>query len=297
MTVHKAKGLGFPVVIVLLYGEKRRRFDATVLRSGGGIRLVRLTRDLARRDSELSGLYDEEVITDKVNRLNALYVALTRAKEELYVIGVKREKDTFPFDLLPESGFEPGAAAADRPVTRRSSDQPSAVLSHDARTLPSSLGSRPLNLAERRRGDLVHAALARIRFATPGLEADLEKAVSHAARALRLDAPDSGLSTSAARLIGCPPLVELFEEVPGRRVFTEWEVCSREGRLFRMDRVVVDPGRVAVIDWKTGAEEEQAERHEEQVSNYAEMLRAVFPGRRVEAFLAYVDRGETRRVL
>ena len=52
-----------------------------------------------------------------------------------------------------------------------------------------------------------------------------------------------------------------FLSRPERAVFTEWEVCSEEGKLFRMDRVVVDKGCVTVIDWKTGAEEDQADQH------------------------------------
>ena len=38
------------------------------------------------------------------------------------------------------------------------------------------------------------------------------------------------------------------------------------------------------------------ETHEEQVSNYAGMLAAVHPGRRVHALLVYLDRGEVRQV-
>ena len=60
MTIHKAKGLGFPVVIVLLYGEKNRGFGYTVTRQDGELRLVKLTRHLARGDERLGALYDEQ---------------------------------------------------------------------------------------------------------------------------------------------------------------------------------------------------------------------------------------------
>ena len=121
MTIHKAKGLGFPVVIALLYGERNRGFSHTVLREDGQLKLVKLTRQLSRGDDELRALYDGELLRDKVNKLNGLYVALTRAREEMYVIGVKGERDSFPFDLLPEPGLRtarrdrrpaPGAAHA-----------------------------------------------------------------------------------------------------------------------------------------------------------------------------------------
>ena len=114
MTIHKAKGLGFPVVIVLLYGEKSRRFDATVLRSGrrdqarAAHQGPRATGFRAQRPVRRGGRHRQGQPAQRPLR------GLTRAKEEMYVIGVKRDKDSFPFDLLPESGFAPAAAAAER---------------------------------------------------------------------------------------------------------------------------------------------------------------------------------------
>ena len=107
MTIHKAKGLGFPVVVVLLYGETSHRFEYSILRNGDEVRLVKITQDLAQRDPVLRELYDQETMKAEVDRLNRLYVALTRAKREMYVIGVKGPRDTFPFDLLPVESFAP----------------------------------------------------------------------------------------------------------------------------------------------------------------------------------------------
>jgi len=85
--------------------------------------------------------------------------------------------------------------------------------------------------------------------------------------------------------------------MPDRAVFVEWEVCDEQGRLFRLDRVVLDKERVTIIDWKTGAEEDQTNQHEEQIANYARILHAVHPEREIRALLAYLDRGETRFVV
>ena len=90
--------------------------------------------------------------------------------------------------------------------------------------------------------------------------------------------------------------MELFSPRAGRVVFTERELCDEEGKLVRMDRVVVDPQSVTVVDWKTGVEDDQADEHEEQIANYARILRALYPGRGVRAILAYLDQGETRFV-
>ena len=298
MTIHKAKGLGFPVVIVLLYGEKNRGFGYTVTRQDGELRLVKLTRHLARGDERLGALYDEQALRDKVNKLNGLYVALTRAKEEMYVIGIKRERDSFPFDLLPEPGpvSSPGDTGPAPGVRAADAESQPVVLSHEARPVPPTVRVARLTHGERRRGDLIHAALSRILFASPDLEGDIRRALARAARAMRIDADHGDLAGSAASLIGQPPLAELFSPRAGRAVFTERELCDEEGKLVRMDRVVVDPESVTVVDWKTGAEDDQADEHEEQIANYTRILRALYPGREVRAILAYLDQGGTRSV-
>jgi ATP-dependent exoDNAse (exonuclease V) beta subunit len=47
MTTHKAKGLGFPVVITLLYEERSKGFDYIAQEDGDGVRLLKITRDTA----------------------------------------------------------------------------------------------------------------------------------------------------------------------------------------------------------------------------------------------------------
>jgi ATP-dependent helicase/nuclease subunit A len=294
MTVHKSKGLGFPVVIALLYGEASRGFEHTVLREAGGIGLVKLTQEIAARDSELAQLYDEEATKEKVNRLNALYVALTRARRELYVVGVKRPRDTFPFDLLPASGFAP-AADKGRAAAGPGEAEPSAELSHETGPVRVTFSLGRLNREERRRGDLAHRMLSLVREAGDDLEAALAEAAEQAGLEAREVPAVSGLALAAFRLISETGLGQYFAPAPGRTILTEQEFCDADGRLRRMDRVVVDPDRVTVIDYKTGPEAE--EEHIQEIQSYARILEGAYPGRRVEAVLAYLDRLETRRVL
>ncbi len=105
MTIHKAKGLGFPAVIVLLYEGRNRGFDYIIEEEEDGVRLLKINKKTMVSDPAFERLYEEEATKENVNRLNNLYVGFTRAKEELYVIGVKGGSETFPFDLLPASDF------------------------------------------------------------------------------------------------------------------------------------------------------------------------------------------------
>jgi ATP-dependent exoDNAse (exonuclease V) beta subunit len=78
MTVHKAKGLGFPVVIVLLYEVRNRGFEYIVEDKGETVCLLKINKSTACCDETLQSLYDKERMSEMVNRLNSLYVGFTR---------------------------------------------------------------------------------------------------------------------------------------------------------------------------------------------------------------------------
>ncbi len=294
MTIHKAKGLGFPVVVVLLYGESSHRFEYTVLKEGNETRLVKLTQDLVRRDPVLGELYADETMKAEVDRLNRLYVALTRAKREMYVIGVKGLRDSYPFDLLPAESFAPSPEKS-RPEAAAGPHERAAGLSHEARPVPVSFGEGRLGREERRRGELAHRMLELTQHAGPDLSSRLASAGVRAAREARGDTAEAGaLIPNLLRLLAQPELAECFTLLPGRTILIEQELCDAEGRLFRMDRIVVDPKRVTVIDFKTGAEEPAL--HEAQVRDYMRILSEVYPARAVSALIAYVDLATVRSI-
>jgi ATP-dependent exoDNAse (exonuclease V) beta subunit len=227
--------------------------------------------------------------------MNALYVALTRARRELYVIGVRREGDSFPFDLFPEEGFAPRRDKGP-PAPSRDDGEPPAGLSHDARPVRVSFESGRLSRAERRRGELAHRMLELTGPAPSDLEEALTAAGARAAREAREDpAAASALVPALIGLVRGTDLVRYFAPAEGRTVLIEQDFCDRSGELFRMDRVVLDPGTVVVIDFKTGAEEPA--EHERQLRGYMEILSGAFPGRTVTGMAAYVDLGTARSIV
>jgi len=302
MTIHKAKGLGFPVVVVLLYGESSHRFEYSILRDGDedssgsrtGVRLVKITQDLARRDPSLRELYDEETMKADVDRLNRLYVALTRAKREMYVIGVKGQRDTYPFDLLPAESFAPSREKG-RPEAAAGAHERPAELSHKAKPVAVGFGGGPLGREERRRGELAHRMLELTLHAGPELLKQLTAAAERAAQEARGSAAEAqALVPCLVRLLGVADIADCFTQKAGRTILAEQELCDSEGRLVRMDRVVVDERQAIVIDFKTGAEDPAP--HEAQVRDYMRILSEVYPGKQIAALLAYVDLGTVRRI-
>ncbi len=126
MTVHKAKGLDFPVVVVLLYDATGRSRDYYVDESSDGIRLLHISRHQNEKVEYLDAIYQEQRLKDNVDELNKLYVALTRAKEEMYVLGVYDGERKEPARFFPDQGFESGP----RPSVRAETCRAPAHVSH-----------------------------------------------------------------------------------------------------------------------------------------------------------------------
>jgi ATP-dependent exoDNAse (exonuclease V) beta subunit len=292
MTVHKAKGLGFPAVVLLLYGQRYKADPWAVVRGAAGIELVRVNENLAKLDPALRQIQDAQKDRFWVERLNTLYVALTRAKREMYVIGTRGGKDSFPFDLLPVEDFPPGGDRAPPPQEARH-DEMTSSLAHEAP--PPRIAERrdELSHAQRRRGKFIHLVLSLLET-TDDLEAALANAAARAARQMRItDVEDLPDLAAALRQLG---LADWFSPRPNRQVSTERDFCDESGRVHRMDRLVVDPDRVLVLDWKTGSEEIGSPEQEAQVRAYTAILGQVYPGRAVGGLLVHLDRRETRSV-
>jgi ATP-dependent helicase/nuclease subunit A len=303
MSIHKAKGLGFQVVIFLVYGEKWMPPDFYIGEDEDFVRIYKINQDLAEADEELAGVYEERRMKDAVERLNRLYVALTRAKVELHIIGVKGNQKTYPFDLLGEENYVSAPAPpAACPQTRRE-DSPRA----DAWRVPGPFELPPnrretLNYENIRRGEIAHGILAGLEFLRSGWDGDIARIVGDMAPRENEAPLFDAVGRSIVRFFQGSPLDELFIEKEGRRVLREVDFCDAAGAVYRMDRVVFDGAAVHIVDFKTGGTAGTAKRTEwktadrEQVGTYVRIMKEIFPGKSVRGILAYIDRNEWETV-
>jgi ATP-dependent exoDNAse (exonuclease V) beta subunit len=326
MSVHKAKGLGFPVVIALLYGRRDRGFTYVVEdKNPFGVELLKLNKKIVAAsaltgDDTLCRIYEAERARDMVNRLNTLYVGFTRAKAEMYVLGVAGKRGDFPFKILPDDRFAPSekpaavysqwVGGADFPERSKT-----CVLAHRvSRPLAPAPSRESPNVEERQRGEFFHRVLSFVRFVIPGIaKADIEEfltvLIGRVNAETGLDYPVDETRGMLMRFLADEKISEYFSPAPGRRVFTEQEFSDARGSLYRMDRVVEDDDSVTVLDFKTGRREvgathrvnvgaapvngggidEEDDRYGAQVRRYMKILRGVYPGKTVRGVIAYVD--------
>jgi ATP-dependent helicase/nuclease subunit A len=294
MTIHKAKGLGFPAVIVLLYEGRNRGLDYIIEEEEDGIRLLKINKKTMLSDPAFERLYKEEATKETVNRLNSLYVAFTRAKEELYVVGVKGRSETFPFDLLPAGDFAAGVKPERGDIPEEKSSGVISVRHYRKQIEAEVRTDEMISVGEKTRGEFIHRVLYGVEYLCEDMDGLLEDIIGRVAAATASEPAAEGVKELLLRLLGRREIATYFEPHPGREVRREQEFSDEEGHLFRMDRIVIDPDRVTILDFKTGGTGGTEEKYRAQMRKYMKIAKDIYPGRRMEGRIVYIDLGEIR---
>jgi ATP-dependent exoDNAse (exonuclease V) beta subunit len=283
MTIHKAKGLGFPVVIVLLYDWKNKGGKPALLETESGAEILKLVQGWERHEL-LRQLKAESEMQYRADELNKLYVALTRAKSEMYVT-VVTENPAKPPGLF----LRPTRSSDQRPKIER-------LQPMERTTAPTRFADRDSAFPEEQegvlrdretlRGERVHEVLSHLTV-TGEMDRDLDRAFERAAKQLN-EAEQQKLREVIRSFLSEANVANLFENADGRVVWCERDVSDRNGRLFRIDRLIVDPDNITIVDFKTGARKNE-EEYRSQVLQYMGICKELYPGRVIRGMLAYVD--------
>ena len=308
LTVHGAKGLEAKVVFVVDSDpEVRRSNSATVLVDWpvecAAPRRVAFVAHESRLPPSLRPLLDQEQQAREREELNALYVAMTRARERLVF-----------------SRTEPHVAAARRSWWHRVHAHASATLtSHDAIVLPTvateatvPVPRLPL-LTNKARGAAIElprdAASARVgqalhrwlEWAAPRIE-HLARGAEWAAAA----AASQGLGAAAAadilaagRAVLTGPACRRFFDPSGLRWAGNEVALAWQGRVLRIDRLVQldEGGQIQwwVLDYKMHAAPTAVEAYRAQLVQYVQAVQALLPGEVVRG--AFITAGGALQTL
>lgn len=309
MTIHKAKGLEFPVVIFPFASFDRNPpgKDGCWVNPGdyGLENLEAAWIPYAKNHLEntpFQTLYEEEMNRSFLDKLNLAYVAFTRAKEKLFVICKEPEKQPGAYPSLSQmlrgflSTIEPfqaneqvykfgGFEQANTKTKSRTEEAPvfsrlhvrnrAGALKIQARVADQSGG---LTL-QRDRGKVLHKAMERIKTI-----ADIVPALDglHSQGAIDTKTREDWV-VSLTELLASEPLRPCF--MPGVTALSEPRIFDQSGNLYRPDRVVLLENQTVVIDYKTGSEHPG---HTGQIEQYAQLLNEMgYPN--IRKILVYPD--------
>lgn len=308
MTIHKAKGLEFPVVIAAFvdYSIKSGREYSWVdlddpLIPDVHVAMIKLTKQVL--NTKFASLFEEEKAKSQLDLLNVLYVTLTRPSERLFVFTGKvaaadketenksmsdlfaafyQKKQLDPYSTSKMTlgsgnyirGREWKPADALFPEFLSTAWQPRLIIA--SRAPAHWLANDPGGLQAE--GLMVHEALQYILVAEdvqPAIQKLLNEGIITSDQGVNLE--------KHLTLLMNHDVAKTFFQ-PGVQIINEAEILTKRGKSYRPDRVVVRTNSTEVIDYKTGNAHDS---HLEQVREYARLLTAMgYP--QVKAWLIYL---------
>jgi len=292
MTIHKAKGLGYPIAILLFYDTSSQPNNLFIEERDGFLQLMRITRSWADAHERLREIYEANKKLRLVDDLNKLYVALTRAEREMYILSIKAAKATSPSRFFPAGPYRDGRpGCVQKPEPEREGVAPiHHCVTRGVRQAPD---AGRINREEATRGEFIHAVLSRIEFTATDVEKQIDEAIDFFKRDVRETFNLPSIRAKILSLLRNPDAAPLFAQRAGRQIRNEQEITAADGQLHRLDRMVIDDDVVTVIDYKTGSESEE---HYAQVRGYVRLAQELHPRRTARGLLAYVDLDVVRRV-
>jgi len=284
LTVHKSKGLEYPYVIVLDRLGRKKADTAPILYAFEGVRLQTLFLRQSKR-AEFDPAYAEALAREAVlaedDALNALYVAFTRARENLYIVRKPKESVFERLGLTPMAlGSEavlsaaPAAAPAPRaiPYAPLALGRQSDVVSAEKRS-PEDPFAVTFGLA-------MHYALEMMAAFEPAALDGAMTAVANRYGALLDASVLEMIRLRVARLLAYGPFRALIDG----EVFRE-QPLMYGGELRYLDVLVRHEERWVVIDYKSARRYES--EHRQQVAFYVSAVGQI-TGMPVEGYLCYL---------
>jgi len=292
MTIHKAKGLGFPIVITLFYDSMPNYDSMVVAENENIVQLFHITKNESSFNQKLDEMYKVKESRRIIDEMNKLYVALTRAENEMYVISIMNKyKSTSKF--LPDDGFTIGKKTYKEKLEKAKENEAQIIFPR-TRGISQAREMKKIGLEEVMRGEFIHDVLAQIVFVGDAIEEQVSKAVEN----VKFKYPPienlDDVINRLCKFISLPDITDCFTEKPGRKVFVEQEITDKHGMLFRIDRIIVDSNKITVIDYKTG---EESDEYINQVKKYIEVLSEKYLGVETQGLIAYVDLGIVKKIL
>ncbi|MDR0744213.1 MAG: UvrD-helicase domain-containing protein [Tannerella sp.] len=315
MTIHKAKGLGFKVVILPFAEWKTDQKDAIIWcrtrqKPFDKLSLIPVKYGAILKNTFFAPDYFHEKLHAYMDNLNTLYVAFTRAKEELIVMTPQPKSETpaisrllweglqtdtqYPFDTESRM-YERGrwwhttsdktrSDTEELPVKRLYSVSPDNRMQlrlHRKGGFPDD--------EKRKYGILVHDVLSRIET-----REDIISVVSEMYTSGEISREEYAiLKEKLMILTGKEEVKHWFDG--SMQVMNEAEILSGKGTSQRPDRIMTDKNKqVIVVDYKSGEHKEKY--HRRQIEKYISLIREM-GYTDIEGYLWYITLDEIEKYI
>ncbi len=289
MTIHKSKGLEFPVVIFPFAEEDYSRGPKEKIWVNANEELIGLPKALVDKSSkvenfgqEAATIYNQKKEEDLLDDINVLYVALTRAEEQLYVISgmninkkgdLPKNMSSFFIEFLG-TDFNQEKLEYDFGSSKKLSETKIEV--SNAKLIPQlkeTLNPKNIKIAQRESvmwntkqqkaieyGNIIHEILSFIKTKND-IDLAITKAIENGL--IILNQKEEVLKT-ISEIVNHNELTGYFSEQ--NKVMNEQTIIQKQGNLVKPDRISISKdNQVFLLDYKTG---NYLPKHKTQLYNY-----------------------------
>lgn len=296
MTIHKAKGLEFPIVFLPMAnsnkdGKFSNWFDVKDHEGLASVNVSGFGKELLPYDEALAEFNDDNTYQNKIDRFCLQYVATTRAAEHLFLY-IERPNKTanhleiydFLENKIPRNELDEEVLSFDvYPVSEEDLKKKDSAESekfktkaiafkHENRPDPNAIkiatpSKSYQNRVEKvRTGIFTHEILAKINSADD-LEKTLEK---YLLDGIITEKEKSEITDRIFSIIKDEKYARYF--APGQKIINEKDImlsADGESSIYRPDRLIDTGSGFIIIDFKTG---DVKEKHQVQVDEYQSVL-------------------------
>ena len=293
MSIHKSKGLEFKVCI-LAFADWQTEKEQGVTRKwlslahnpslGLSSAWINLKQDKTGLSDPLyQELYERNKQLVNFDNINLLYVAFTRACDELYVLGAAGFHDDSQrvFRYLREyldkydagNDYRTGeplhiVKTEEKPAVRSFEEYESSGWREKLKVVaeaPEQWSGGEIS-PEVARGKMIHGLLAEV-VQAKDIEPTLKR---HLSLGNLTPEEAAGVQETLLKISEHPDLVDSFSDVG--EVLNEAEILVPKAGSARPDRVIIYDGQADIIDYKTGVERAE---HIEQINTYRKFLQGM----------------------
>ncbi|QBZ96991.1 UvrD-helicase domain-containing protein [Flavobacterium sangjuense] len=292
MTIHTSKGLEFPVVIFPFAEEDYSKGPREKIWLNADEEQVGLPKVLVDKNNNVSTygeesalIYNQKKQEELLDDINVLYVAMTRAEEQLHVISGMQSRSktsgeypnnmaTFFIKFLEDKGFDENkleyefGKAEKLSVTKEAKDETETIPQ-----LSATLNPKNIKIAQRESlmwntkqqkaieyGNILHEILSFIKT-KEDIDLALTKAIENG---LIVSSQKEEVLKTIREIVNHQDLQLYFSNE--HKILNEKTIIQKEGNLVKPDRMVLNKqNEIYLLDYKTGSHQT---KYQLQLENY-----------------------------
>lgn len=298
MTIHKSKGLEFPVVIfpyaqLDIYNEIEPKEWYKIDKdkyNGFSYTLLNYTKDFEFYDNEGLRIHKKHQAELELDNLNLLYVALTRPIEQLYIIGKKDISQKGVVNSKTYSGLlinfliqtgkwqegqlnynfgNPKRTQQTQDNSNNTIEQKEFITTakkdHNIKVISNSgylWDTEQQNAIEK--GNLIHDIMAHI-----NTKEDIDFVINDFINSGTINTEQAeALKITILQIVEHPKLKNYFNAT--HTIYNERDIITKSGNILRPDRLVINnKNQAVIIDYKTGLHNP---KYQHQLQDYQDVL-------------------------